>query len=182
MHSPNCQYLFFQRIPNTTRLSLQQSEEALLCLALLLKNRLDCSFFEFIRDSLNNREGLKFLEIPKTTKGNHNPLTHCTREHYSIGFFCSPTCAMHFNTSVRKFRVFFLPAGILPGRNKIHRQVEIVSLRGWVILKSIMEPKSTTIRNWICTCKHFPFLVDFIHKNFVLGSEIHITLKPSSQS
>ena len=43
---------------------------------------------------------------------------------------------------------FFLP-GILPGRNKIHRQVEIVSIGGWVILKSIMVPNFTTIHNWM---------------------------------
>lgn len=149
MHSLNCQYLFFQRIPNTTRLSLQQSEEALLCLALFLKYRLDCSFFEFIRDSLNYRKRLKFLEILKNHKRKRPQSinTLYSRTLLYRVFFCSPTCAMHFNTSVWKFRVF-LP-GILPGRNKIHRQVEIVSIGGWVILKSIMVPNFTTIHNWM---------------------------------
>ena len=74
MHSPNCQYLFFQRIPNTTRLSLQQSKEALLlCPALFLKYRLDCSFFEFIRDSLNYRKWLQFLEILKNSDKKKRP-------------------------------------------------------------------------------------------------------------
>ena len=206
MHSPNCQYLFFQRIPNTTRLSLQQSKEALLlCPALFSKYKLDCSFFEFIRDSLNYRKWLKFLEILKNhkRKGPQSINTLYSRTLLYRVFFCSPTCAMHFNTKgqiisnsnygmlnspkkrtnkfdfttmipqvnlfsfvfLRKLKTpkrhfeinwplvcensaFFLP-GILPGRNKIHRQVEIVSIGGKVILKPIMEPNFTTIHNWM---------------------------------
>ena len=149
MHSLNCQYLFFQRIPNTTRLSLQQSEEALLCLALFLKYRLDCSFFEFIRDSLNYRKRLKFLEILKNHKRKRPQSinTLYSRTLLYRVFFVHPHVQCT-STLVCENSAFFLP-GILPGRNKIHRQVEIVSIGGWVILKSIMVPNFTTIHKWM---------------------------------
>ena len=110
MHSPNCQYLFFQRIPNTTtRLSLQQSKEALLCPVLFLKHRLDCSFFEFIRDSLNYRKQLKFLEILKKTKGKGpqsiNSLYSRTLL-YRV-FFVHPHVQCTSTLVCEKFRVFF---------------------------------------------------------------------------